>query len=248
MLKKRLSLLAMIGSLTFILYSCDTTSYRHEVGVVYPQSAVGYIYADQEADSISFYTFDTYKYYPWASNPDNFISVNTSLASTKIDNNYLVANYFTLPVYFKPNTTDTVRLGYVLVDSKSEMDDWNATAYGTYCQVNWHYFSKPAPNYTYNENQSLVVSAAHVLSDSAYQVTDTLCFYTYDKWTLQSEMPELIVPEVISGDKGVNTVPCTVAQNLTQDTLRTSLILKTANGAKTIINFVQAPKLKKAEE
>lgn len=247
---KKLTICCAVLALSLMVASCDmdNDNYRHQVGIVYPDAAIGYLYADQTVDSISFYTFDSFKYYPWSENPDNFISINENVASKKIVNDYLVCNFFTLPVYFKPNTADSVRLGYVLVESKSEMDDWSGSVYGSYCQVNWHRISKPSPTYSYNSNQSLVIGAEHCLKDSALQVTDTIKFYAYDKWTLTTDNADMIQPSVTSGEIGLNKIPCTVSVNLGADTVRTSLTLKSENGAKTTIKFQQAPKPKTQEE
>ncbi len=199
-------------------------------------------------DSIAFYTFDSYKYYPYAENPDNFITIDKAKESAKINNTYTGYYQFVLPVYFTPNTSDSPRLGYVLVDSKSEIDDWSATVYAAYFQANWHHIAMPSPQYTYNSNNSTITKCEFVMNDSAMQVTDTIYFRTYDNWTLTSANEDMIKPSVTSGKAGINKVPCTVANNLTTDTIRTSVVLKTDNGAKTTIQFKQAPKKEDKEE
>lgn len=241
---KKITLLGALACFAMLFSACNDESYQHRVAVVYPEGAMGFVYADQTVDSITFLTFDTYRYYAVSSNPDNFISISEKNASQKIDNVYYQGYYVTLPVYFKANDTTSPRLGYVAVDSKSEMDDWSGTTYGTYFQANWHCISKPSPNYKYNKDNSLIESCSHVMRDSAYQVTDTLQFYAYDKWTLASADAEIVAPKITSGMKGWQKVPCDITKNLGSDTIRTTLLLKSENGAKTTIDFQQAPKKK----
>lgn len=251
-MKKTLSLVALAAGMGLMLGSCNTDSYQHQVAVIYPEGAMRMVYADQVEDSIVFLTFDSYHYYAHANNPDHFITTSEKNASQTIQNSYYGGHIFSMPVYFKPNTTDAPRLGYVLVDSKSEMDKWSATAYGTYFQTNWHCISRPAPLYHYGKDDALIESCEHVLRDSAMQVNDTLKFYAFDKWTIESANPEIIDPVIKSGYPSVNDintkVPCKVAQNLTNDTIRTTLTLKSENGAKTVIKFQQAPRKKAADK
>lgn len=242
--KKKISLFTIISLLVVMFTACNTDSYTHQVSVTYPAGPQGFIYADQTVDSIQFITYDSYSYFPYGKNPDSFISVDEKNSSKKIMNSVYAGYIITLPVYFKPNTTDTVRLGYVLVDSKSEMDDWTGEVYGTYLQANWHCINRPAPKYEYNENGSLIVDVEHVMRDSAFQVADTISFYAYDKWTIASNDEDKIKPEITSGKIGWNKIPCEVSINITTDTLRTSLLITSENGAKSVIRFQQAPKKK----
>lgn len=242
MKKKKITLLSLLAGAAMLFTACDKESYQHQVAIVVPQGNMGFIYADQVLDSITFLTFDSYRYWAVSTNPDNFISISEKESSMKIQNVYYQCWSFTLPVYFKPNTTDNPRLGYVAVESKSEMDDWAGTAYATYFQANWHCISKPAPNYQYNKEQTLIESCDHLMRDTAYQVTDTLEFYAFDNWSLASADTTIIAPKTTSGNTGWQKVACDVSKNLTSDTIRTTLQLKSENGAKTTINFRQTPK------
>lgn len=236
--------MTLLAGAAMMFSACDKESYMHRVEVVYPESQALPIYADQTVDSISFLTYDSYHCYPYQGNPDNFISLGKDNLTKKINNVYGMGYIFTLPVYFSPNP-DSVRVGHVAVESKSEMDEWTATTYGTYMQVPWHCISRPSPVYFYDRNQNLK-GCDHILRDSALQTTDTLKFYAYDKWTIESSNPEIIAPKRVKGDRSSRNlnekVPFDVAPNLTKDTLRTTLTLKSENGATTIIKFVQAPR------
>lgn len=245
MKKNKLTLLGLLAGLTLTFTACVKDSYQHYVGVVYPQGNLGFIYADQTADSVCFITYDSYRYYAHPSNPSNFISIEEKFASKKILNNYWQGQYFSLPVYFTPNTTDTCRLGHVAIDSKSEMDDWSATTYATYLQCNWHCIEKPAPRYKYNKDDTMINGCEHLMLDSAFQVADTIRFYPYDKWSITSSNPEVIKPTTTAGSQYRNNrpviIPCTVAQNFTKDTIRTTLTITSECGATTTINFMQLP-------
>lgn len=241
----KLTFVGLLAGLALTFSACVKDSYQHYVEVVSPQGGQGFIYADQTIDSVTFVTFDSYHYYPHSSNPSNFISVDEALASKKIMNNYWQGHYFTLPVFFKPNTTEDCRLGHVAIESKSEMDDWNATTYATYLQCTWHCIEKPAPRYKYNKENTMVNGCDHLMLDSALQVADTIRFYPYDKWTITSSNPDVIKPTTTAGGQFRNNrpviIPCTVAKNLTKDTIRTTLTITSECGATTTINFKQAP-------
>ena len=248
MKKNKLTLMGLLAGLALTFTACVKDSYQHYVGVAYPQGSIGFIYADQTVDSVCSITYDTYHYYPHSGNPGNFISIDEKVATKKIMNNYWQGQYFSLPVFFEPNTTDSCRLGYVAIDSKSEMDSWNATTYATYLQCNWHCIEKPAPRYKYNKDDTMINGCDHLLLDSALQVADTIRFYPYDKWTITSSNPEVIepIPGKSSGSAYRNNkpeiIPLKVTQNLTKDTIRTTLTITSECGATTIINFKQAPK------
>lgn len=240
-----IKLLGFAAIVACLFSACNKESYRHQTEVVYPSYSQGYIFADQTEDSIVFVTFDSYRYYAYDTNPDNFISIDENRAQKKIVNSYSNYYVFSLPVYFKPNTSDKCRRGYVLVNSKSEIDDWNETVGAEYYQVNWHNIQKPAPYYTYDEKNAVVESCLYQMTDSAYQVADTLKFTAYDAWEIASANADIVKPLTVSGRRGNQLIPCEVVPNTTPDTLRTELTLTSANGAKTVIKFVQAPVKKK---
>lgn len=248
-MKKNFSLLGLMAGVAMLLTSCNTDSYTHQISIVHPVGEDGFIYADQTLDSIQFLTFDSYHYYANPLNSDKFITVDEENSSKKIQNSPYACWQISLPVFFKPNTTSAPRLGYVTVDCKSEMDDWQATVHATYFQTNWHCIEKPAPRYNYSKDNAMMESCDHVMRDSAYQVVDTIKFYPFDKWTVESANPDMISPEVATGNKYIKgkpiEIPCKVAPNFTSDTLRTTLTITSDNGAKTTIQFQQAPKKKK---
>lgn len=241
---KKYSLAFLSASIGLFLASCNKESYNHSVQILYPHGYSINIYADQTQDSVSFVTYDSYHYYGWKDNPDDFVSVSEALASRKIQNNYLVGNIFTLPVYFTPNTTGKDRVGYVIVDSKSEMDDWAGSVYACYCQLNCHRIKRPdAFKGDFDKELGVYKNLEYMMRDSAMQVTDTLEFFSYDHhWNLSSANPDVIKPLVESGSEGWQKVPCQVSNNLSKnDTIRTTLLLQSSNGAKTTIQFQQAP-------
>ena len=246
--KKTFSPLSLMAGIALFFSACTHDTYTHQVSIAYPSGEQGYIYADQTEDSICFFTFDSYHYYPYAHNPGNFISIDSKYEKKKITNDPYNYWLISLPVYFTPNTTDSCRAGFVMVDCKSEMDDWTGTVYGTYYQLNWHCVANPAPKYTYNKNR-VPVSVDHTLRDST-QTSDKIVFYAWDDWSVSSSDPERVKPLTTSGRRSMHVsstalekieIPLELVPNDTPDTLRTNLTLKSDNGAKTTITVQQVP-------
>ncbi len=247
--KKKTYLFGLLAGIALFFSACTHDTYTHQVTVAYPVGEQGFIYADQTLDSICFFTYDSYHYYPYAHNPANFISVESKYASKKIVNNPYARWLVSLPVYFTANTTDSCRLGYVMVDSKSEMDDWTSTVYGVYYQANWHCIANPAPKYTYNKNR-VPVSVDHTLRDST-QTSEKIVFYAWDDWSITSSDPDRVKPLTESGKRSQQVsstalekieIPLELVPNDTRDTICTNLLLQSVNGAKTVINIVQSPR------
>lgn len=152
------------GLLIVVLFvGCNEKDPSYDFAQIYYPSGTGLsIYADDLQDSLKFATT-----YDWLlTTSDSWLSIDAdTLGGVVPDGYYMVQEY---AVNFEPNTTDTVRLGYVYfhADGKVLMT----------CYMQYHYLDIDRPsrrNYRYE------------LTDSATQDRDSIIFNTYsDDWTL----------------------------------------------------------------
>lgn len=203
------------------LQSCLKDQDNHQLLVVYPNGC-SLLYADQTVDSISFYSFDSWKVTPeksWitTSSEDNY-RVNYDR-----DTRYLSTCYLNV----EPNTTGKARIGTVAVDS------YDYTCYGIYYQFSFLNISHPSysiKSYFDNSNYSLPDTVVFVLVDSSYVTTDSIAFDVEKSWTLEIPREDAgwIQASQTSGKAGHNCVKLTLQENQGYENRKTIMKLSSS--------------------
>lgn len=229
MMKKTLRLI--IAASIIMLCACEKENYYHTMSLIRPLRA-GVVMADQEYDTLSFYTTDNFQLISnaeWAVVPD-------SMKEGRIRNAY--RNIWTVvsPIVFEANTTGQPRLGTITVRCFGD-NEWDQTATANFYQLSWLDITIPKPKYSYNEGT--ITGAAFEAEDSATQITDTICFCVYDDWTLSDG--SFVHPKETSGKKGQNKIAVDVEENPDFVERETTLTL-TSRGVATPIKFKQEAK------
>ena len=230
-------ILPLVVLVLFLTGACNKESYYHTMSVIKPVQA-GIVFADQQYDTVSFYTTDNFT----LTSNDDWAVVPDSMKSGKIRNYYKQVWMVTSPIIFDANTTGKPRLTTIAINCYGD-DDWNQTASATFYQLSWLDISRPLPKYSYVERT--VTGAAFEAEDSATQITDTLCFYVYDNWTLTDG--EFVHPKTLSGQSGENKVAVDVEVNATTASRETTITL-TSRGVATPIKFTQKAKKEDSDE
>ncbi len=224
-------LLFTLALCAMLMTSCKKESYYHTMNLAYPTGGVGKIFADQDLDSVFFYTTDDFQ-----------VTSNTSWATVPSDKGagdvpytYQYVWGVTVPVYFEANTTGKVRTANLTIRSWGE-DDWDNTMNAVFIQASWLNITRPAPKYSYLDSD--ITGAAFEMKDSI-QTTDSLTFQVWNNWTLTDG--SFVHPAITSGPEGVHTVILTLDANTTAVERKDTLVL-TSNGVSNKIAFTQAPK------
>lgn len=168
---KKVNFLSAIVAGFLLLVSCHKDPENHTLYVVYPNPAQpqgGWVYADQELDSIVFETFDSYNTTSLA----DWITV-TAGASYEVDYDYRNLYAFTTLVSFKPNTTGKTRIGTVRIDSY----DYSSAA--VFYQLGFMDIRHPEPMTTVVED-----SVSFDLYVNPVATEDSICFTVSKPWTL----------------------------------------------------------------
>ena len=231
MMKKTLRLI--IAASIIMLCACEKENYYHTMSLIRPLGA-GVGMADQEYDTLSFYTTDNFQLISnaeWAVVPD-------SMKNGRIRNSYYHIWTVVSPIVFEANTTGQPRLGNITVRCYGD-NEWNQTAIASFYQLSWLDITRPRPKYSYKDGT--INGAAFEAVDSATQITDTICFYVYDDWTLSGG--SFVHPKETSGKKGRNKIAVDVEENPDFVERETTLTL-TSRGVATPIKFKQKAKKK----
>lgn len=201
-MKKLIVLVAVALAFT----ACNKESYRHMVALDRPSSGqYGVVYADQQADSVIFSTFDSYK----VSTNETWITVDPEWASKTITNSYWGYWKVAVPLSFTPNVTGETRLGQVAVNSYG-VDNWDRTVTAAYLQLGWLNITRPeAELMSYTDYPR---KASFTQQVGATQEADTLQFTVYGDWTLSTEAPYIHLVST-GGTKGLQTVGYTLDAN-----------------------------------
>ena len=230
-------LLPLMALAILLTGACNKESYYHTMSVVKPVQA-GIVFADQEIDTLQFYTTDNFTL---TSNAD-WAVVPDTMKSGKIKNYYHQVWVVTSPIVFDANTTGSPRTAQISIKCFGD-DDWDNTGTATFHQISWLDITRPLPKYSYKER--VVTGATFEAEDSATQVTDTLVFYVFNKWTLTDG--DFVHPEVLSGNPGENKVALRVEQNASTTSRETSIML-TSRGVKTSIKYTQKGKKEEKDD
>ncbi len=223
------TLLVMAAALA-VLFSCDDDSYRHAIGISYPNSGqYGAVYADQLEDSIVFYTYDSYNIYTDV----EWITVNSDLEYMTVENSYYYMWEFAVPLYFTANKSGETRTGVVYVHNYG--NDWDKTATASYLQFSWLNITYPSP--TYPSYSSYPLSATFSMTDTCTQAVDSLKFTAYGDWTLTTDNSFVSFSKE-SGTAGSQVITLALENNeATED--RTANITLTSNGVSSDIKLTQ---------
>ena len=229
------------ATMAITLVSCGpATSTQHGLSVVYPANSYQELYADQTADSICFFTYDSFKTLSYGADWITILNTKNNPSEGTIANKSILY-YVPVKLQFQPNTTGKARLGAVRVYSYA--DDWNSeqdgrVIGGNYVQLGWHKVNKPAPVYYEVANEQFK-SCKFESIDSMTQTADTLRFMAYDAWTLEEADGSFVKCAKTSGNAGTQIVLLTVEPNATGSERSTQLKLKSANGVTTTITYKQ---------
>lgn len=218
--------------------ACNKESYYHTMSVVRPVQ-VGVVFADQDMDTMIFYTTDNF----WITTNQTWATIPDTISSGKITNVYRSIWTVVAPIVFEPNTTGEIRTAQAQIRVAGD-DDWNNTATITFRQLSWISINRPTAKYSYVDR--VITGAEFEAKDSAAQFTDTLEFYAFGDWTL-TDGKLFAHPEVTSGEAGQQKVPVTVVPN---DGLaeRHDTILLTSRTVTTPIAFIQEGKKEEKAE
>lgn len=203
----------------------------HQLGVMYP-NGIHALYADDTEDSISFVTFDSWAVTPIAS----WIKTDgNSSGSIKHDNN---ARYrISVPLAVELNPTGRGRWGTVQVTS------YEYAVSGLYYQMGSLNISHPAckvVSFIPNTNNLLADSVSYEIRDSAFVVSDSICFDVKRNWTLafKGEKPGWVSLSQEEGLRGHSNVAVTMEEN--PDTAaRVATVILTSSGISNEIDIRQ---------
>lgn len=233
MKKSFLSCVALVATL---FVACNKESYYHTMGLQYPQS-IAVVDADQTLDSVVFATTDNFNL---TSNAD-WMTVPDSMRSGRIQNVYQMIWMVASPLVFETNTTGKIRTALLTIHCTGA-NEWDQSATATYKQLHWLNITVPAPNYAYKDGD--ITDAAFVMTDSATQVSDSLCFRVHGNWTLTEGA--FVHPTTVEGEAGKNIVRLTIDPNLSADERQEQIVL-TSNGISTPIVVKQKGRKEETE-
>ncbi len=229
-------LLPLVLVTTVLLGSCNKESYYHTMSLQYPDR-VSIVYADQTRDSVAFWTTDNFQIVSGA----EWLVVPDSMKQGYIQNQYRYVWSVVSLLIVEPNVTGHSRTAQLSIHCMGN-DEWNQTATVTYRQLHWLDITSPSPNYAYNDG--VITDAAFQLTDSATQVSDSLCFRVHGNWELTDG--SFVHPVVQSGEAGRQTVALTLDANPSTDERQEKIVL-TSNGVSTPVTIKQTGR-KKVEE
>ena len=213
-MKKLLFLLPLAAIILMI--GCSKKSEYHMSRFLRPSDAALYVYADQEWDSVSFETTESYTLssnVSWFKVPDEYSSFNNPYTDA------LVLAYAWLQ--FEPNTTGEMRYGLLHLGA----GDYSVDA--TIIQLPFLCVTNPV-------RQGYVLSPLVIDANTS---SATLAFTVFSHWTLSSDSDWLTF-EATSGAAGDRTVLVTTGINPT-DEERTAKVLLTSRGVTQEITITQ---------
>ncbi|MCR5851381.1 MAG: hypothetical protein K6G92_11860 [Bacteroidaceae bacterium] len=225
-------LLLLTCSLLTLLYSCNNDPERHQLSPI----EKGFIlYADQTADSLLFYTFDSWKV---ESQADWITIESDSHMDIKYDFNkrYLCKVF----VSFTPNTTGKTRYSSVLVES------YDYSYASPFVQLGLLNVSRPYFTAdSWLDEQSGIPDVAHYeLIDSANWTSDSICFTVENNWMLVPDSepgPDWLSLDKTSASKGKNTVHLTLTENTDTENAREAKLRLLSGTVSNLITVRQLP-------
>lgn len=234
---KHLSMpLLLLCSLTFVFASCAGDPETHQLT---PVTGGSVLFADQTADSLLFYTFDSWTV---TSQSDWIRTEGDAHADIKYD--YTKRYLCRVDVSLQPNTTGHTRQGLVRVQSY----DYSYSV--PFYQFGMLDVTRPA--YTvesYLDKAALLPDVAlHVLTDSANWEADSISFQVHNPWELKfadGAAPDWLVLSKTSGQPGKHQVNLTLTPNTDTENGREAVLLLTSGEVSDRITVRQLPAKKK---
>ena len=213
-MKKFLSLLPLAAFI--LVLSCSKNNDYHCARFLRPDDVALYVYADQEWDSVSFETTESYTLssnVAWFSIPNEYSSFKNPY------NNAIILCYAWLQ--FEPNTSGELRNGYLHLGAGEYSVDANIIQLPFLCVTNparLGYYLSP-------------------LTVSANTESATLAFTVFSNWTLSTESDWLTL-STSAGAAGDRQVVVKIAPNMgTED--RTAKVVLTSRGVSEEITIKQ---------
>lgn len=228
--------LLLLCSLFLFFTSCAGDPERHQLT---PVTGACILFADQTADSLLFYTFDSWTVKSQA----DWIRIEGD-SQGNINYDYAKRYLCRVDVSMQPNTTGHTREGLVHV-----------TSYDFSYSVPFYQFgmldvSRPA--YTvesYLDKAALLPDVAlHVLTDSASWEADSISFQVHNPWELtfaDGAVPDWLVLSKTSGQPGKHQVNLTLTPNTDTENGREAVLLLTSGEVSDRITVRQLPAKKK---
>ena len=235
-MKHKTQPLLLLCSLFLFFTSCAGDPERHQLT---PVTGACILFADQTADSILFYTFDSWS----VKSQSDWIRIEgDSQADIKYD--YARRYLCRVDVSMQPNTTGHTREGLVLVNSY----DFSYSV--PFYQFGMLDVSRPA--YTVesylNEAALLPDVATHVLVDSAAWEKDSISFTVHNDWELKfvdDTAPDWLTLSKVSGHRGSHRVELTLTPNTDTENERKATLQLTSGEVSDRITIRQLPAKKK---
>ena len=216
----------LLAACTFVsglfMASCGDMD-QHQLMIAYPAQGYSILFADQTVDSISFLTFDSSKI---IIHNDEWIRVTGDESGTiKHDNDKRY--WVTTELEFAPNTNRHSRIGAVEVQSY----DYQVGA--RYLQFGHLDITRPSAKVeTKLPNSTIPDSVSFCLADSAFILTDSLCFDVHNAWELvrkdNGEQVDWVKFDKQYGKPGRNRLIVTFEEN--EDTTDRSVVFELKSG------------------
>lgn len=235
---KKVCYLCAIAAALLLFASCHKDPENHTLFVVYPnpsQPLDGWLYADEELDSIVFETFDSYKTFSMA----DWITV-TAGESYDVDYDYRNLYAFTTLVSFKPNTTGKTRRGVVRIDSY----DYSSAA--VFLQLGYMDIYHPMPIQT-----AVADSVSFDLYVNFLATEDSISFNVSKPWTLsyaENADQSWAVFDKAQGVAGNNKITLTLTPNTDTEKGRVTVLALQCGEVINLINIKQEAAVKTTEE
>lgn len=216
----------LLAACTFVsglfMASCGDMD-QHQLMIAYPAQGYSILFADQTVDSISFMTFDSWKI---ISHNNDWIRVNGD-GSGSIKHDINKRYWITSELEFAPNTTNHSRIGVVEVQSY----DYQVGA--KYLQFGHLDITRPSAKVeTLLTGSTIPDSVSFCLADSAFILTDSLCFYVHNRWKLVrkngDEQVDWVQFDKEEGSAGRSRLIVTFQEN--KDTTDRSVVFELKSG------------------
>lgn len=208
--------------------SCIKDVENHELRIEHP-NGISVLFADDVRDSLSFFTFDSYKL---RSSVDWINLPHESSRQLTYDPNkyYFCISYLDI----KKNDTGKSRYGSVVVDS------YEYSAVAMYFQYSFLNIYKPAgqiESYFPDTNHSLPDSVSFTLADSASVELDSICFNVRDSWKLSLVENDVdwITLSSEKGGPGANSVQLEFMPNISTEDRQATLRLTSSGISNDIV-------------
>lgn len=227
---KKIFFCALCSICAWALTACDGSSYEEHYSQLSKTSL--YYYADQQVDSVQFFTYDSWN----LSTSDTWITASPSSCDVS-SGNYAITP---IAVSLTPNQTATNRSGYIVITSNYEKQQFSTVIY----QYAWLNVKTPTGAITGSTDLEFKDWKKTFGASMKYNVTTyDVKFQTYaDGATLTSDSEWAVPAETSFAKKGDYTVNVAMSTNESTSP-RTATLTLTSNGVSTPITLTQQGKV-----